>query len=235
MSARKRFYKAVTIDPAEEWHKVLLDGRVLRSPAGSVVLLPTASLANAVASEWDAQQEEIEPASMPQFSLAVTVLDRVMTQREALVDEMASYGANDLLCYRDEDDVLAAHEHTHWAPWLEWAETELQAPLALASGIMPVTQPTASVAALRAAVDTHNDWELGMLHRSVALGGSLILGLGFVRGKMDDAELFTMAFLDELWQVEKWGSDFEAEDRRDNIKRELAAAARFLALLRDAA
>ena len=84
-------------------------------------------------------------------------------------------------------------------------------------------------------MDMHDDWELGMLHRSVALGGSLILGLGFVRGKMDDAELFTMAFLDELWQVEKWGSDFEAEDRRDNIKRELAAAARFLALLRDAA
>ena len=38
-------------------------------------------------------------------------------------------------------------------------------------------------------------------------------------------------FLDELWQNEKWGRDFEAEERQNHIRTELDEAARFLALL----
>jgi chaperone required for assembly of F1-ATPase len=71
-----------------------------------------------------------------------------------------------------------------------------------------------------------------MLHRTVTLGGSLVLGLAFLKGRMDANALFEAAFLDELWQAEKWGSDWEAEDRRTGIKSELADAERFLYLVR---
>ena len=230
MSGKKRFYKAVTTSVQDDRHLVHLDGRNLRSPAGTLTTLPTAVLATAVADEWAAQGDEIEPASMPMFSLAVTVLDRVQTQRGALVDEMVAYGGNELLCYRAEEGELLTRQHQKWTPWLDWARDALDAPLAIGSGIMPVAQPEASVAALRMAVSEHDDWELGMLHRAVALGGSLVLGLGFVRGKMDAQTLFETAFLDELWQVENWGSDWEAEDRRAAIVTDLGDASRFLSL-----
>ena len=71
-----------------------------------------------------------------------------------------------------------------------------------------------------------------MLYRATTLGGSLVLGLAMLRGWMDSEGLFTAAFLEELWQAKKWGSDREAEDRRAMIRGELDQAHRFLGLLR---
>ena len=106
---------------------------------------------------------------------------------------------------------------------------EFNVNLRIATGIMPVTQPDAS--GFAAPVQKLDVWRLGVLHRAVSLGGSLVLGLGFVAGRRDADQLFTTAFLDELWQNEKWGRDFEAEDRQNHIRAELDDAARFLALL----
>jgi len=166
---------------------------------------------------------------MPLFSLAVTVVDRVMSQHPAIISELVSYGGNDLLCYRADDDDLARRQHQHWHPWVEWAGAEFNVNLRIATGIMPVTQPDAS--GFAAPVQKLDVWRLGVLHRAVSLGGSLVLGLGFVAGRLDADQLFTTAFLDELWQNEKWGRDFEAADRQNHIRVELDEAARFLALL----
>ena len=183
----------------------------------------------AVAEEWMAQGETINPASMPLFSLAVTVVDRVMSQQMAIINELASYGGNDLLCYRADDDDLAGRQQQQWQPWIDWAGTEFHVNLRIATGIMPVTQP--DVSGFEAPLQKLDVWRLGVLHRAVSLGGSLVLGLGFVAGRLDADQLFTTAFLDELWQNEKWGRDFEAEDRQNYIRAELYDAARFLALL----
>ncbi|HCI20808.1 MAG TPA: chaperone, partial [Alphaproteobacteria bacterium] len=140
---------------------------------------------------------------------------------------------NDLLCYHDSDDAgLAARQQDGWMPWISWAQTTLGADLQIATGIMPVSQTDAACRALADAAATHDDWELGMLHRAVTLGGSMVLGLAFLRNRMDAAALFEAAFLDELWQAEKWGSDWEAEDRRAAIRAELDEAERFLQHLR---
>ena len=228
---KKRFYKNVTTEAGSVGHRVLLDGRPIRSPAKRECSLPSERLASAIATEWDSQRDEIDPATMPLFSLAATVIDRVTPQRVDLVAEMIAYGGNDLLCYRADDDELAGRQASQWQPWLEWSGTILGAPLDVASGIMPVTQPATSLARFGAVLGQHDDWELGVLHRAVALSGSLVLGLAFLRGEIDQRKLFETAFLDELWQVEKWGSDFEAEDRRGFIQGELDDVARFLSLL----
>ena len=86
---------------------------------------------------------------------------------------------------------------------------------------------------LHDALHQFDAWRLGALHRAVSLGGSLVLGLGFVAGQLDAEQLFSTAFLDELWQNEKWGRDYEAEDRHNYIRAELVEAARFLQLLPD--
>jgi chaperone required for assembly of F1-ATPase len=233
MSAKKRFYKDVQVNVADGGFAVELDGRGVRSPAGTQAIVPVRGLADAIASEWDAQVETINAASMPLFSLSVTVLDRVVPQRQAIISEMTAYGGNDLLCYQDaEEAALAALQVKEWSPWIDWARRDLGAELVVATGIMPVNQPAATLTAFQHAVASYDDWQLGALHRAVALGGSLVLGLAFIRGKLDAAALFETAFLDELWQSEKWGSDWEAEDRRELIRTELAHAHRFLTLLK---
>ncbi|MGB0161440.1 MAG: ATP12 family chaperone protein [Candidatus Puniceispirillaceae bacterium] len=235
MSAKTRFYKSVSLAEEAGGLAVRLDGRTVKTPAGTPAFLPSRALAEAVAGEWDAQGEEIDAGSMPVFSLAVTVIDRVTPQRDAILSELTAYGGNDLICYQDGEDAdLAAHQAQSWGPWLDWAGSDLGAPLQVARGIMPVMQPQASLDALGAAAATHDDWELGMLYRATTLGGSLVLGLAMLRGRMDAAALFEAAFLDELWQAQKWGSDWEAEDRRAMIRGEIEQAHHFLSLLRDA-
>ena len=229
MAAKKRFYKSVTMAVTGDDLSIQLDGRDLRSPAGSLLQLPSAPLASAIADEWRAQGDEIDPATMPLFSLAVTVIDRVTPQRDALIAEMVAYGGNDLLCYRDHQDDLASRQQSQWQPWLDRLAAEQDIHLQTVSGIMPITQTDAAkFLPLIAALD---DWRLGILHRATSLSGSLVLGLGFVDGKIDCDQMFDLAFLDELWQNEKWGTDFEAADRHGFLRAELQDAMRLLALL----
>ena len=229
MQAVKRFYRAVSIDTSEAGWVIKLDSRTVRSPAGALLNLPSSDLAMAVAEEWAAQGKTINPASMPLLTLAVTVIDRVMSQQMAIINEMARYGGNDLLCYRSDNDDLADRQRQKWQPWINWAGIEFHVNLRIATGIMPVTQP--DVSGFEASLQKLDVWRLGVLQRAVSLGGSLILGLGFVTGRLNADQLFTTAFLDELWQNEKWGHDFEAKERQNHIRAEINEAACFLDFL----
>ena len=229
MVAKKRFYKSVLL--ADDGLSIQLDGRNLRSPAGSLLRLPTMSLTSAIADEWQAQGDDVDPATMPLFSLAVTVIDRVKWQREMVMAELAAYGGNDLLCYRDTQTDLASRQHDQWQPWLCWLAAEHDIHLEIVTGIMPIRQSDA--VKLGALIAAHDDWQLGILHRTTSLSGSLVLGLGFVSMMIDSDAMFDLAFLDELWQNETWGTDFETADRHAFLRAELQDAARFLALLAD--
>ena len=229
MAAKKRFYKSVLL--ADDGLSIQLDGRNLRSPAGSLLRLPTMALASAIADEWRAQGDDIDPATMPLFSLAVTVIDRVTPQRDMVMAELAAYGGNDLLCYRDAQTDLASRQHDQWQPWLDRLAAEHDIHLQIVTGIMPIGQSDAKK--FGALIGAHDDWQLGILHRATSLSGSLVLGLGFVSMMIDSDAMFDLAFLDELWQNETWGTDFETADRHGFLRAELQDAARFLALLAD--
>jgi chaperone required for assembly of F1-ATPase len=78
----KRFYKQATAEPAEGGFSIRLDGRPVRTPKKAELKLPSAALASAIAEEWRAQGERIEPASMPFCRLANTAIDWVTPERE---------------------------------------------------------------------------------------------------------------------------------------------------------
>ena len=229
MEVKKRFYKSVSL--ADDGLSIQLDGRNLRSPAGSLLRLPTMSLASAIADEWRVQGDDIDPATMPLFSLAITVIDRVTLQRDMVMAELAAYGGNDLLCYRDAQPDLASRQHDQWQPWLDRLAAEHDIHLEIVTGIMPIGQCGALKFA--ALIDAHDDWQLSILLRATSLSGSLVLGLGFVSMMIDGDAMFDLAFLDELWQNETWGTDVETADRHGFLRTELQDAARFLAFLAD--
>lgn len=228
----KRVYKQVSWVTNNDRFEVQLDGRQLKSPAKNILLIPTQKMAEAIADEWDAVEDTVDPAAMPTFSLAVTVIDRVSPQRSDLVAEMVRYGMNDLLCYREDTDVtLAAHQTEKWDEWLEWGQKQFSFEFEVTTGIMPITQNTTNIPKLEKAISALDDWQLGVLVRAASLGGSLILGLAFVQGALDAKTLLELSFLDEIYQGEKWGEDAEAVQRLENIQAELNAAHDFLALL----
>ena len=229
MAAKKRFYKSVALASDEFGFSVQLDGKDVRSPAGKMLHLPNVALAEEIAKEWQAQKDEIDPSSMPLFSLAVTVVDRVTPQRDIMIAELTSYGGNDLLCYRGDQDDLAIRQRELWQPWLDHLAKNSDIHLKIGTGIMPIFQPDAGK--FIPLIAAYDNWRLGMLHRATSLSGSLVLGLVFVDATIDIDQMFELSFLEELWQNEKWGKDFEALDRHEFLRVELQNVLCFLLLL----
>jgi len=213
--------------------RVLLDGKSVKTPAKAEMALPTQALAEAIAAEWQAQGEEVESRSLVLTGLAWTAIDRVGLGRERVVDELAGYGAHDLVCYHAEMPAdLVVRQRERWQPLLDWAARSLDAPLAVTTGVVSIEQPPEALAALRRAAAAWDDFELTALGAAVTAAGSLVIALALVAGKIDAAVAFDAAQLDESYQIERWGEDPEAARRRAAIKADLEAAARFLALLR---
>ncbi|MDH3703958.1 MAG: ATPase [Alphaproteobacteria bacterium] len=229
----KRFYKDAAATRVSGGYGVALDGRAVRTPARSELTLPTQPLADAVAAEWAAQAELVEPETMPMMRLASTAIDRVAPQREIVIDEIAGYAQSDLLCYRaDTPKALVARQAAVWQPLLDWAALELDAALVVTTGIIPVSQPDDAVAALRRAVAANDDFVLAGLHGLTTTTGSLIVVLAVRNGKIAVAEACAASFLDEEWQAEIWGRDLEAEARRERLRDDIHAIGRYFALLK---
>ncbi len=229
----KRFYKKAGTVPAAGGHSVTLDGRLAKTPGKHDLNVQSSALALAVAAEWDAQQEEIRPATMPLTRLAGATIDRDAVQREAIVRQVADYAGTDLVCYRAaHPPALAARQHAVWQPLIDWAAERYAAPLLVTAGVIPASQPAASLEAFAAAVAAHDDFALTALHAATAACGSLVIALALLEGRLDAAEAFAASELDESFQIEAWSKDAEQTGRRAALAADIAAAARFLALRR---
>jgi chaperone required for assembly of F1-ATPase len=229
----KRVYKKVAVQAAEGGFAVMLDGRPVRTPGRKMLAVPSRALAEAIAGEWRAQGDKVEPRSMPLTRLASTAIDLVGQRRPAIVDEIAAYAMTDLVCYRaDAPAELAARQRAAWQPLLDWAAARYGAALVVTAGVVPRPQPPEAVAALHRAIEAHDDMALVALHAATAAAGSLIVALALLDGRIDAAEAFAVSQLDETFQIEKWGEDAEAAHRRAALRNDLAQAAEFHRLRR---
>ena len=228
----KRVYKKVETRLAERGYGVALDGRPMRTPAKRDLVVPSAALAAAIAAEWDAQQDEIRPATMPLTRLAATAIDRTSQQREQTVAQTANYAGTDLVCYRaDHQPALAARQQAVWQPLIDWATLRFDAPLTVTAGVIPTRQSPASLKAFTAAVAAHDDFRLTALHTLTAATGSLVIALALIEGRLDAEAAFAASELDESFQIEAWGEDSEAAKRREALTADIAAATQFIELL----
>jgi chaperone required for assembly of F1-ATPase len=230
-----RFYKDVAIeDRGGEGAALLLDGKPVRTPGKAVLALPTRALAEAIAEEWRAQGERIDPLSMPLTRFANSAIDGVSGHEQAVIDDIMSHAGADLLCYRAHGPgELVKAQEKHWDPVLAWAKTALGAPLVLAEGVTHVAQPEASLGRLKQALAGRAAFSLAALHVMTALTGSALLALAVAEGRLTPEEAWEAAHVDEDWQISQWGEDAEAAQRRKNRWRDFAAAARTLALADD--
>ncbi len=230
----KRFYKDAKLVSDENGFGVSLDGRRLKTPAGAELSVPTEALAIEIVDEWARADSQIEPARMPFFSASATVIDRVFNQMPALKAELADYARAELICYRapDEDADLLAFQRQHWDSWLEWMAQEYQISFVCTQGIMPVSQPEQEIVKSIALMDKIDGWSLSSLYRSAQLSSSFVLSWAFLQNRLDADGLFEAGCLDELFQNRKWGLDYEAETRQNNIRAEFQDIESFLNLLR---
>lgn len=231
----KRFYKAVAVGqagPPGSGHQILLDGRAVKTPAKRPLQVPTLPLAEAIAAEWSAQSDKINPATMPLTRFANTAIDAVADTRDAVAADIAAYAGSDLLCYRAETPAeLARLQSECWDPIIAWARETLEAKFTVVNGVMPVAQPAAALAAFGSALHPHEPFRLTALHVITTLTGSGLLALAHARGFLAADDVWTAAHIDEDYQISLWGCDAQAADRRAGRHAEFVAASTFLTLV----
>lgn len=228
----RRFYRQVDITAAGKGWQIALDGKLLRSPAKAELILPTERLATAIQAEWDAQQDHIVPHMMPLMQLASTAVDRVALNHAKVVVETAGYAGSDLLCYRAaHPEELVARQMEIWQPVLDWANHRFDTALLSTTGIIAIAQSPASLAQFERVVQALDPWQLTAVASLTGSAGSLVLALAVLEQHLTPEQAVQAAQLDELYQAERWGDDAEAVQRRQNLARDIADAARFLTLL----
>lgn len=231
----KRFYQAATVVPADEgagsgW-RVLLDGRGIKTAAAAAQVVPTRALAEALAQEWAAQGETIDAASFPLRDLADYAIDVVMLEREDVITSLLPYAETDTLCYRaDPDEPLHRRQLEVWEPVLAQAEARFGVQFTRVSGIVHRPQPAQTLATLRGEMAQLDPFALAALRMTASLAASLATGLLALEPDAEITALWNAASLEEEWQADLWGRDWEAEERRAGRAEAFALAARFASL-----
>jgi len=240
----RRFWKETGVVEEDGRFALSLDGRRAKTPAKNVLAVPSRALAEAVAAEWDAQTQTLDPAAMPLTRIINSALDGVAREMEATLDEVVKYAGSDLLVYRaGEPESLVAEQAAAWDPVLAWARDAFGARFMLSQGVTFVAQPDASIAAVRAAALGYVSGRssafgapgsvaheaaalrLAALHVMTTLTGSALLALAVARGSLDAKAAWAAAHVDEDFQIRAWGQDAEAMARRERRWLEMQAAA----------
>lgn len=228
----KRFYKTASVGQGPPY-PILLDGRAVKTPAKRALALPTRALAEAVAAEWAAQGEKIDPSRMPLTRSANTAIDSVAENLAAVAADIVAYAGSDLLCYRADAPVeLVARQAKLWNPVIAWARDDLGARFNIGEGVKHVAQPADATAAIAAALEPYDAFGLTALHIITTLTGSVLLALALARGRLTGDEAWDAAHVDEDFQISQWGEDFEAAARRKARRAEFDAASRLLTLVK---
>jgi len=224
----KRFYKAVAVT---DQLGIALDGRNVKTPLKAPLILPTRPLAEAVAAEWDAQVDVINPHAMPLTKLANTAIDRATIEKSKIAAEVLEFAGSDMVCYRAESPAgLILRQTTHWDPIIAWAKADLNVNFTTVSTITHRLQSPAALQALEAHVKSLDPFSFVAVHNLTTLTGSALLAAMAAAGKIPADAAWLAANVDEDWQIETWGEDAEAMSRRAGRLNEFSACVRFVNL-----
>ncbi len=227
----KRFYKQVSVAPAESGFAVELDGRPVKTPLKRALVMPGEAMAQAVAAEWDAQGTHVNPAAMIITRLANTAIDRVSGAEARIAGEIVDFAGSDLICYRaDRPEGLVSRQAAHWDPVLDWARDAHGCRFVCVAGVMHAAQPAGSLDALRNVLAGEGAYRLTAIHNLTTLTGSALIAMKLASGALEAESAWVAAHVDEDWQIEQWGEDEEASARRALRKAEFDVTVRFLAM-----
>lgn len=221
----KRFYKEASYVQSEGAFAIQLDGRTVKTPGKATLLLPNEAIAKAVTAEWEAQEKEINPGSMPLTRMANSAQDAVSERFEDVADDIVKFAGNDALCYRADDPQSLVDTQTNlWDPVVDWAGKLLGGRFVLIEGIIHAAQPEELLKAYKDRISEETPLRLAALHTATSLTGSALLALAVKEGHLSADDAWTAAHVEEDFNIERWGEDAEAAQIRAYKRSEFDAA-----------
>lgn len=230
----KRFYKEIAAGPVDGGFVVTLDGRQVRTPGRKLpVIVPAAPIATAMAHEWSAQGEFIDPATMPMVRLINSAVESGDEMVPALREEVIKFAGNDLLLYRaDSPQELVSQQEVIWDNALETLARHFGITFAPTTGIIHQAQPKDTLDRLAESLESENLFVLTALVSITGLAGSGLLAIALWNRLLSPEQVWVAAHVDEDYQISQWGEDEEAAERRGKRRVEFDTAVAVLDALR---
>lgn len=230
----KRFYTDVSVSAVDGGlYAVFLDGRAVKTPGKADLQLKTQGLGDALAIEWRAQEERIDPNTMPLTQIACTAIDRISANRSEIEGLIAKYAETDLVCYRaNAPSDLVEMQSEHWQPLLDWLASEQAVQLSSTKEILPLPQDPAALANVLKIVRGFDDHELSVVSVVTQASGSIVISLALAHGTISADQAAKASQVDEIHQSQLWGLDHEAEVRLKSLNTDILAAETYLRLHR---
>ena len=228
----KRFYKSVDVVKSANGFSIELDGRPIKTPAKNLLEVENTALAEAVAADWECQEEFIDLEAMYTTKVANTAIDHIAPNPGDVIAEITDYAGSDLLCYRAlEPEDLVKRQNDSWDPVLDWLDSCLGVRLLCVGGIIHQPQPVAALEKLAANLRRRSAMMLAVMHNMTTLTGSTVLAFAVSEGHLDAKDAWICAHVDEDWQIEQWGHDEDAAGHRARRWLEMEKTAALLSLL----
>lgn len=230
----KKFYKLVSTRAADGGWLIELDGKPVRTPAGAKLSAPSPTLADHIAREWSAQENDILPETMPLTQMLVTVIDRIASQRPAMETAILAYLDTDLLCYRAaEPPELVEKETAARDPWLRWFEREHGITLETTTGLTALKQPRKAHETVTATVSAMDIWHFNVAQMITGATGSLVLALAFVTGAASENDILQALYVEENYKSRIYNEEFygrapHQEKAMQGVARDVKAGRVFL-------
>jgi chaperone required for assembly of F1-ATPase len=228
----KRFYKVAAVQTVDGGFAVGLDGRVPKTPGMKPVVVPSETLAAAMAEEWTAQGEFIDPQTMPLVRLINSAVEAGDESIPALRAEIVKYAGNDLLLYRaDAPESLVQRQEQIWDDALVKLARQFGLAFQPTIGITHQPQPPATLTKLEAVLEDEPLLPLTAMNAIMSITGSGLLATAVRHGLLTAEEVWVAAHVDEDHQIGLWGEVEEITVRRAKRRAEFDAAIRVLELL----
>ena len=227
-SLKKRFWKNAQVKSVGDGFVIELDGQVIRTPSKALLKVASQKIAKQIAFEWMAQKEVVDPATMPNTRMANSVIDKIMVNREAVIEMLAEYAESDLLCYRaTTPQGLINQQNKIWNPILDWSKNSLLAPMLTTSGVIHIEQNIKSIGIYQDKLEAMNPYQLAGMHDLITISGSFVISMALISNQLNVSEAWYAATVDERWQENQWGIDDEAAEALEKRRLDFEFAYKF--------
>jgi chaperone required for assembly of F1-ATPase len=225
----KRFYKNVTVEKCGPGWGVFLDGKPVRLPDRTFLVIQNQNLADEIAREWHLQGDEIAFHAMPIMQIVSTALITDQAMRTDMTDRCLAYLDTDLIFYRtDNPPDMAQAQAKAWDRWVKWFSDLSGVTLETTRSLKALRQPRAAHDLARRILESYDIWRFTAAQIATSATGSLVLALAFTLGDADENDLFDASqveetYRDQIYNAALHGPDPMIEKKQFDLRRDLSA------------
>ena len=180
----------------------------MKSQAGKLIRVKHKALADRLAEEWRAAGGKLRYELLPLNRLVMTLLDRVLHEREQRIDALLNYYDGDVLRYFAPDNTaLYQLQCSKFKPMLDLAREKFNLECNVTTSLFPPETAKSDHDRLYQRFKVFSDCELLVLCELAEGLHSILLAMLIMDGLLDIETALNTSMVETNLQQQEWGAD----------------------------